>query len=184
MLNKQEFKKIMNDLALFEKNRELEIEKSRDIIRMSKLIINSLHRKDLKDAAVHVKEIKIKIKKLDRKDYDISLNNVAMQEYVEALCYYEFVVNNYIPTRADLNADTENYLLGMCDLTGELVRRAVDSAIRKDFNEVLLIKSLVAEIYGMFLEFNLRNGELRKKMDSIKYNLMKLEDLAYKVSLK
>lgn len=184
MLNKQEFNKIMNDLAQFEKNRELEIEKSRDIIRMSKLIINSLHRKDLKDAAMHVKEIKIKIKKLDRKDYDISLNNVAMQEYVEALCYYEFVVNKYIPTRSDLNVDTENYLLGICDLTGELVRRAVDSAIRKDFNEVMLIKELVAEIYGMFLEFDLRNGELRKKMDSIKYNLMKLEDLAYKISLK
>jgi len=94
------------------------------------------------------------------------------------------VTKKKIPTRKELGIDTESYLLGMCDLTGELVRKAVNSAIKRNFKEVLEIKELVSDIYSLFLEFDLRNGELRKKMDSIKYNLMKLEDLAYKVGMK
>ncbi len=184
MLNKQEFNKIMEDLARFDEEREASIIKSREVIRISKLIINSLHRNDLKDAALHVQEIKNKVKNLPKKDYDLSFVNVAFQEYVEAMFYYSFIVEKKLPTRKELNIDTENYLLGMCDLTGELVRKAVNSAINGKYDEVAAIKDLVSEIYAAFLEFNLRNGELRKKMDSIKYNLMKLENLVYEIKLK
>lgn len=184
MLNRQEFGKIRSEMAYFEKKREEEIVKSREIIRLSKLIINSLNRDDLKSAAIDAKRIKEKIRKLSKCNYDMQLNRVALQEYVEAICYYDFILKKRIPTRKELGVDTESYLLGICDLTGELVRRAVNDAIKRNFNEAVLIKNLVAEIYSAFLEFDLRNGEIRKKMDSIKYNLMKLEDLVYKITLK
>lgn len=184
MLNKEEFKKINEDLAKFEDEREDEIAKSREIIRLSKIIINSLHRNDINNADSNVKEINSKIKKLSTKNYDMSISNVAFQEYAEALCYYYIITKKKLPTRKDLGINTESYLLGLCDLTGELVRKAIDSAIKRNFDEAISIKELVAEIYSAFLQFNLRNGELRKKMDSIKYNLMKLEDLVYKIKSK
>ena len=56
-------------------------------------------------------------------------------------------------------------------------------AIKKDFNSVLKIRLLVEEIYGEFLKFDLRNGELRKKSDAIKWNLNKLEDLVLSLNL-
>ena len=184
MLNKQEFNKIKEDLAKFDEEREAGITKSREIIRISKLIINSLHRNNIKDAELHIKEIKDRIKKLPKQNTEMSFVDVALQEYAEALLYYHFIIEKKIPTRKDLDIDTENYLLGMCDLTGELVRKAVNSAINKKYDEVMAIRELVTEIYAAFLEFNLRNNELRKKMDSIKYNLMKLENLVYEIKLK
>ncbi|MBI2651437.1 hypothetical protein HYX01_03130 [Candidatus Woesearchaeota archaeon] len=96
----------------------------------------------------------------------------------------KIVVNKKIPTKVALDIDTEDYLMGLCDLTGELVRKAVNEVIIKNFDSAVEIKSLVEEIYGEFLNFNLRNGELRKKSDQIKWNLKKLEDVVFEIKMK
>ncbi|MDP7506717.1 MAG: hypothetical protein QF362_04730, partial [Candidatus Woesearchaeota archaeon] len=80
-----------------------------------------------------------------------------------------------------LGVNSEDYLLGLCDLTGELGRRAVSLATKREFKEVELIKDTVEEIYGEFLKFNLRNSQLRRKSDSIKWNLKKLEEIMYDI---
>jgi predicted translin family RNA/ssDNA-binding protein len=74
--------------------------------------------------------------------------------------------------------------LGICDLTGELTRRAVSLVTKGKGKEVLVIKNFVEDIYGEFLKFDLRNGNLRKKYDSIKWNLKKLEEIMYDLSKK
>jgi len=100
------------------------------------------------------------------------------------LCYYHFIKNKKIPTASYLKVDNESYLMGLCDLTGELVRKAVNEVIKKNFKQAMDIKNLVEEIYGEFLEFNLRNSELRKKSDQIKWNLKKLEDVIFELKMK
>ena len=69
-------------------------------------------------------------------------------------------------------------------MTGELVRKAIFEAIHKNFDKAKQIKELVNDIYGEFLKLHLRNGELRKKSDSIKWNLKKLEEVMYDVSMR
>jgi len=184
MLNNKEFEEIRKDLKKFEEEREFTIHTSRRIIQLSKQIIYSLHRNDTKSTEALTKEIKDTIKKLPGKHYDTDMHKTALQEYVEASAYYEFIINNKIPTRKELEVETEEYLLGLCDLTGELVRRTVSDVIKKDFEEVKKIKALVEEIYGEFLKFDLRNGELRKKSDSIKWNLNRLEEVEYALSMR
>src|SRR3989338_3960973 len=61
---------------------------------------------------------------------------------------------------------------------------AIYDVIHKNFNEAEKIKELVHDIYGEFLKLHLRNGELRKKSDSIKWNLKKLEEVMYDISMK
>jgi translin len=184
MLDKKEFRSIEKDLKKFEENRESVIRQSRGIIKLSKQIIYAIHRGDTKSAHSLFKDIKDKIRKLPKQDYDTGLRKVAVQEYVEAASYLIFVAERRIPTRKVLGVETEPYLLGLCDLTGELVRRAVNDVINKRLAEAREIKGLVEEIYGMFLKFDLRNGELRKKSDSIKYNLGKLEDIIYDIKVR
>ncbi len=186
MLNKKEFKSIIKELEDTEKLREEIISVSRDIISISKRVIYSVHRNNLSEAKKYVKEIELKKKQLDKinKPVDANINKVAYQEYVEALCYYGFVKDGKVPTMKSLNVETEDFLLGLCDLTGEIERKAVNSVIKKDFKMVLKIKELVEEIYGEFLKFNLRNGELRKKSDSIKWNLKKIEDVIFEAKMK
>ena len=178
MLNKKNFEEIRKELENFEKKREETITNSRDVIKLSKQIIYAVHRNDLKEASTLVKEIKLKIKKLDEsKNYDTGISNVAFQEYVEALVLYFFVKEEKVLTHKELNVTIEAYLLGLCDLTGELGRKCVHDAIKNEKKSVLKNRDLIEEIYGEFLKLDLRNGELRKKSDSIKWNLNKVEDL-------
>ncbi|MDP6647959.1 MAG: hypothetical protein QGH34_01010 [Candidatus Woesearchaeota archaeon] len=186
MLNKSEFKKIRNEMHKLDVEREKVIQTSREIISISKQIIYASQRNDLKTASSAIKKINDKIKKLRsiKVPADTNINSVAFQEYVEAISFYEFVRNKKIPTRKSLGVSADHYLSGLCDLTGELVRKAIYDVIHKKFEEAEKIKELVHDIYGEFLKLHLRNGELRKKADSIKWNLKKLEEVMYDVSVK
>ena len=166
--------------------REEVIQLSREIISASKQVIYAAQRNDLKEAEAAIKNIKNKASKLKKVNIitDTNINSVAFQEYVEAIAFYEFAKNKRIPTKASLGVSAEDYLSGLCDLTGELVRKAIYDVIHKKFDEAEKIKDLVHEIYGEFLKLHLRNGELRKKSDSIKWNLKKLEEVMYDISMK
>ncbi len=184
MLDKKEFKQIREEMRLFEEKREKTIQLSRDIIHLSKQIIYSVQRHEVAEAEKLVDDIKNKVKSLPAEHYDTDIQYVAVQEYVEAMAFLEFIKNKTIPRRKELEVSNESYLLGLCDLSGELVRMAVNHTINKRFDEALEIKNVVEELYGEFLRFNLRGGNLRKKSDSIKWNLKKLEDLALQIRMK
>ena len=83
-----------------------------------------------------------------------------------------------------INIDPEHYLLGICDLTGELVRKAINNAIKGDTKPAFEIKDFVEELYNELMLFDFRGGELRKKFDSIKYDLGKLDQLAFDITVK
>lgn len=178
------FDKIRKELERLEDKREEAIKNSREIIKLSKQIIYSVHRDNMKKAREQIDEIKKKIKKLGNEAYETNIVGVAFQEYAEAICYYEFVKNEKIPTFEELNIDVVSYLMGLCDLTGELTRKAVRDIIKKKFDEVIKIRDLIDDIHGEFLEFDLRNNELRRKSDSIKWNLKKIEDITLEINKK
>ena len=84
-----------------------------------------------------------------------------------------------VPSRDALGVTAEEYLLGLADLAGELARRAVLAATKQDTWEVTRIHDLLQALYGKFIEYDFRNGELRRKFDSIKYQLQKVEEVRY-----
>lgn len=179
MLNPADFKELMHEMKEADARREKLIQLSRDIIRESKLIIYALQRDEKSD----IKKIQGLFKQL-RKESATGIEDTAVQEYVEALCFYRYVHDTKIPSRQELGVDTENYLMGLCDLTGELVRKAVKDVIEKRYESARAITMLVEEIYGAFLQLDLRNGPLRQKSDSIKWNLQKLEHLMLDIARK
>lgn len=190
MLNKNDFRQMKNEISKFDQQREQIIKKSRDILKNSKQAIYSVHRGQLKNCERLLKKAKKDILAIDksiRKDQNlksIGAFSDAMQEFVEASCYYSFAKNKRIPTRKESGACRGDYLMGICDLTGELGRRAVACAIKKDFNAVEEIRRLVEDIYGEFLKFDFRNSALRKKSDAIKWNLKKIENIMYDIELR
>ncbi len=184
MLSKNDFQEIRKELDEFEKKREEIIQKSRKIIQLSKQVIYAAQRDELNESEKALKEMKKELKDLGNHSFDTDLHKTALQEYVEAVCYFEFVKNERIPTSKEIGVNSEYYLLGICDLTGELVRKAVNDVINKNYDDFKKIKNLVEEIYGEFLKFNFRNGELRKKSGSIKWNLKKLEDMEYELKMR
>ncbi len=190
MINRNEFRRIREELKAYDVERESLIKKARDVLKLSKQVIYSIHRGNLDETEKLVKEAKKEKEALDKiaskfkgLDYEGSYSE-AMQEYSEALTYYGFVTKKKIPSIKELNVSPEDYLMGVCDLTGELMRRAVSLTVKKRFREVEEIKKLVEDIHDEFLKFDLRNGHLRKKSDSIKYNLHKIEDIVYDTHIK
>ena len=184
MIDRKEFDAIRKSLSDSDQDREKVIRDSRDMIKLSKLIIYSIHRNELNEADRLIKRIKADYKGLNGHSLNEYIYHTAVQEYAEAICFFEFVKHKKLPTRKELNVGTESYLMGLCDLTGELMRKAVDCAINSDFESLKAIRELVTGIYGEFLKFNLGNGELRKKYDSIKWNLNKIEDVLYDVKIR
>ena len=189
MIAKKDFEKMRRELGDFDNQREILIRKSRDIVKLSKKVIYSVHRNEIKNADDFIKQLKSEVIELDKTAKKIPVLyysgpfKIAIQEFVEAACYHEFVKNKKIPSAKELKVDTEYYLLGLCDLTGELVRKAINSAINNDYDQALFIKKFVNDLYNELMLFEFRN-ELRKKFDSIKYDLKKLDELALGIKLK
>lgn len=189
MINKKDFEQIRNQLSSYDLNREKIVKKSRDIIRLSKQIIYSIHRNELKTADPLIKKIKAQLKDLEKTAKTnprllfSGSYKVAEQEAVEAIAFYSVVKDKKLPTRKELEVNPEHYLLGVIDLTGELVRKAVNSVTQGDFKTPLVIKELVHDIYHELQLFDF-TGELRKKSDGVKYDVKKLEDLALQLKLK
>ncbi|MBW3022617.1 hypothetical protein KY308_00750 [Candidatus Woesearchaeota archaeon] len=190
MIDKKDFESMKQEMEAFNAKRDTIIKDSRNVLKLSKQIINSLNRSEPKEAETLIAEIKKELQNLNKHTenhpelaYSPSYK-AAVQEYVEAIAYYDFVKNKKLPTKKELGVDVESYLMGICDLTGELVRKAINSAIKQDYKLAFEINDFVSELYSELLKFDFINGNLRKKFDSIKYNLKKLEDLALELKLK
>eukprot|EP01119_Soliformovum_irregulare_P006312 TRINITY_DN1816_c0_g1_i1.p1 TRINITY_DN1816_c0_g1~~TRINITY_DN1816_c0_g1_i1.p1 ORF type:complete len:224 (+),score=44.16 TRINITY_DN1816_c0_g1_i1:348-1019(+) len=80
--------------------------------------------------------------------------------------------------------ELEDYLLGLCSLPNELARVCVNSVIIGDFQTPLKISHFVSEISAGFRLLNLKNDNLRKKYDSIKYDVKKIEEVVYDISIR
>ncbi len=188
MINKKDLEKIKKYIDSYDKKRDKVIITSRVVIKLSKKVIYAVHRNDFKTAKTELANMQKKLKYMisaakDSKLVSAGAYKVAIQEFVEAICFYELMKNKKIPTNSELNLDPEFYLMGLIDLTGELVRKAINSAIKDDFKTSVELKNLVSELYDELMLFDFAGGELRKKFDSVKYDLKKLDDLVLNLKL-
>lgn len=181
------FSKLQKEFQTYDEEREKLIKKSRDVLKLSKQIIYAVHRDEMTNAATLVKDIEKERKELEKiathnakMSYEGSYK-IAIQEYVEAILYYEFVKSGKLP---ELKVLPEHYILGLCDLPGELTRRAVYMAGKGKIELVIKIRDEVDNIYGELLKFDFRDNEIRRKVDAVKYELRKMEDLVLDLKLR
>lgn len=181
------FSKMQEQFHAYDEEREKLIKKSRDVLKLSKLVIYAVHRDELEKAASLAAEIKKEKNALDKiaqhskKMICEGSYRVALQEYAEAILYYGFVKEGKLP---EVDVEAEPFVLGLADLPGELVRRAVFLAGKGKVKEVEKIRDEVDRIYGELLKFDFRDNEIRRKVDGVKYDLRKLEDLVLDLKMK
>jgi len=83
-----------------------------------------------------------------------------------------------------LKLDIEEYLIGLCHLCNDLSRLAVNSVTNQDFQRPIKIAEFMNSLYTGFRMLNLKNDTLRKKFDAIKYDLKKVEEVVYDLSIR
>lgn len=165
------------------------INKSGDAQHHAKRAIFAMHRGDMKEASERLKlsgdtfvalykEIKKDPRMLNEGSY-----RAGVEEYVEAILFYQFLTRGKLDKIPDLPLDIEVYLGGLCDVPGELYRYAIKSASERNFDMVKQCAQMAEEIIGALIEFNL-TSYLRNKFDQAKQAVHKLEIVVYEVSLR
>eukprot|EP01091_Cochliopodium_minus_P000055 TRINITY_DN1008_c0_g1_i2.p1 TRINITY_DN1008_c0_g1~~TRINITY_DN1008_c0_g1_i2.p1 ORF type:complete len:230 (-),score=84.45 TRINITY_DN1008_c0_g1_i2:93-782(-) len=179
-----------------DKKREIIIKESRDILKFSKKSIFSIHRNDINTSKDQLQQAKKKIEYLNNiinennnnKEENLRFGSFSgsLEEYVEAVIFHKYFTKNKIPTLKSKylqHVNSNEYIGGLIDFTGEITRLAVIKATQRDVEKVKEIKVLIEDIFSSLIQFDFRNGNLRKKYDSVKWNLNKCENLLYDLSL-
>ncbi len=188
MLNKNFTKKLKQDYEKREAERRQIISLSNIVLYDSKRAIFSLHRGDIQKAENSLREIEKILNKLEKKfTYKRILEEgsykAGAEEYAEAKFFYLFLTGKKINKIKEVNLNFDSYLGGLCDFTGELVRRAINQAAEGKPKEVEKIKSVINDVLSELVEFNMA-GYLRTKYDQAKGNLRKIEQIDYEIKIR
>ncbi|GAA5958853.1 hypothetical protein JCM21900_002256 [Sporobolomyces salmonicolor] len=79
---------------------------------------------------------------------------------------------------------TEEYLHSLISLVNELSRLAINRVTMGDYAAPVQYSRLAKELANAFGLLNLKNDSLRKRFDSIKYDVKRLEEVVYDLSLR
>ncbi|KAJ3189337.1 hypothetical protein HDU85_002966 [Gaertneriomyces sp. JEL0708] len=83
-----------------------------------------------------------------------------------------------------LDGQEPNFHIGIEDLLHGMSRLAVNCVTYGDFARPLRLSKFVGELYSGFQLLNLKNDSLRKRFDSIKYDIKKIEEVVYDISVR
>jgi predicted translin family RNA/ssDNA-binding protein len=188
MINKKFIQKLKEDYDKGEIERRQIINLADSVLHSSKRIIFSLHRGDLKKAEEGLGAVEETLRKLEK---DFGHKRVSREgsyragaeEYVEAKMFYLVMAGEKVDKIKDINLNVDSYLGGLCDLTGELVRQAINQAAAGNFEKVGKMKKVINEIMAELVEFDM-TGYLRTKYDQAKNNLRKIEQIEYEVRIR
>lgn len=182
------FSKTKNSYKKFQDSRSSAIHISQEALRFSKRTIFYLHQEkhkeakhSLKDAEKELRNLQKIWKKVPKVRYEGCVR-AALEEYVEAQTYYQFIESGKLKLGKEFDPESEEIVGGMADFTGELVRYAVTVATKGDTKKVDKIQKVVEGVVEELLNFHL-TGHLRQKFDEAKRNLHRIEDIRFKLKI-
>jgi len=162
---------------------------SNEIRVKSKKAITLLRRDNIKESQKAIKEaedlFKI-INKLTKKNKDLLNQHFykeATEEYVEALVYYNFLRTTKLKIPDFIEIKPEEIISGICDFTGELLRKAITIAEKKKLEQLNLYKRTMEDTIEQLTKVGFR-GKLRQKYDEVERNSKKIEKILYEIKLK
>lgn len=181
--------------ATFKKQGEFDISRRKIIGESSraqhaaKQAIFALHRDGLKEAKEKIAEAQKGLISLDKrfgKNFRLRMEGswkASVEEFVEAKLFLDFYEGKKITSIKEFSVEADEYLGGLSDLTGEILRKMIFWATRKEYDKVDMAGEEIANIVHELMKYNL-TGYLRTKVDQSKKSLQKSEGVRYDLSLK
>jgi predicted translin family RNA/ssDNA-binding protein len=126
-----------------------------------------------------INEITEKNKELENQ----SFYKEAVEEYIEAITFYNFVNDSKKEIPDLIKVEPEGIISGICDFTGELLRKAITIASPEKFEQLLSYEKVIEDIAEELTKIGFR-GKLRQKYDEVERNLRRIEDIIYDIKLK
>jgi translin len=124
---------------------------------------------NIKQASVKLQEL-YNLTKSHPELYHAGFVENAAQELVEAHCLYNIMKGKDLPDPDKLQTTYSSYLLGLCDLVGELRRTALDSIRSGNAKEADKCLNMMEEIYDVIIRFDYPSGliPIKKKQDMVR----------------
>eukprot|EP01063_Lacrimia_lanifica_P022326 TRINITY_DN29968_c0_g1_i1.p1 TRINITY_DN29968_c0_g1~~TRINITY_DN29968_c0_g1_i1.p1 ORF type:complete len:451 (+),score=224.42 TRINITY_DN29968_c0_g1_i1:30-1382(+) len=189
-VNEAEFAAIQNRVETFDQTRELLMQVSRGKAqKTAKHAIFALHRGDLKKARAQIDEA-TEMAVQAHEEYVVgkypSLRTGffgdCLEELAEAVIFLVWLETGAVPPPSVIPLMTlDEYLGGLIDFTGEVGRYAVKCATKRDVAEVhkcFAVTLAVTEQVTMLPT----DGRLGKKLDALRTNTRKIEQLMFELS--
>ena len=159
-----------------DKVREKALRISREIIIGCRKAIQLIHQELMRDAKTNISRSSKKLEELYNLTqghpelYHAGFVENAAQELVEASCLYNIMRGVDLPDPDKIKTTYSSYLLGLCDLVGELRRSALDKireGASKDADEYL---KMMENIYDVIIRFDYPSGliPIKKKQDMVR----------------
>lgn len=190
MINKKLFDHLREKHDDFNRSRRILIKETSDILSASKQAIFAFHRDDKLGGEKLLKEAEAGLISIDKRFVcknpsllkEGSLK-AAQEEFIEAR-FFSLVLNKKkLDLVSGVEINFESYFGGLCDLTGELVRKSVNLASSGKVREINRLRKTIEEIIKELIKFNLV-GQLRVKYDQAKNNLKKIEEICYDIKIR
>jgi translin len=159
-----------------EKIREDALKTSRDIIICCRRGIQQLHRDQMDEAENYIKQASTKLAQL----YDFTKNHPdifhagfvenAAQEFVEIHCLYNIMKGQDLPDPDTIQTTYSAYLLGLCDVVGELRRGALDFMLEGNTMKANEYLQHMDQIYDAIMSFDYPSAliPIKKKQDMVR----------------
>jgi len=187
--------------------RETLIKNCRDGQKAAKQAIYALHRKDYAKASKLIGDCETcileKLLPIVREEPPLRYSSFGdvLEEYAEAKLFYAWLLgknggDDETMTAASANGtlllphdfvkvqlDPEAYLGGLCDLTGEIGRFAVQRGTDRDHDGVHLCLEANTAILRAIQGLDKTPSKIHKKMDTLRKSVSKIERMIYEMSL-
>ncbi|KAI8378434.1 Translin [Blakeslea trispora] len=198
------FKECRDVLDDHHDRRERIIKVSRDITAQSKKMIFALHRaaqsnQKYKEADQKQQELLDLFKKLAVDIQGLNYHRYAksfsggFEEFIEGIAFYHFLLHQEVITKEQVDGyfkdeqgemwvqvKNEDYILGLADFTGELMRHAIHVVSTGKYEQALNICRLLRK---MDLDFEIVSTlympQLNKKIGALKSSIKKVEQACY-----
>ncbi|MFA5050527.1 MAG: hypothetical protein WC499_00205 [Patescibacteria group bacterium] len=158
-------------------------------LHKSKQAIFSLQRDQISEAEKSLEEVEkifIKLQGSLTKSPQLlyaGAYKAALEEYAEAKLFWQAIKLGQLKEISEIKLGFESYLGGICDLTGELVRKIVLLATEDKVEKARELKELITQVVGELIKLDL-TGYLRTKYDDAKRNLKKAEEILYDLKIR
>ena len=98
------------------------------------------------------------------------------------------LANNHVlpPTAAavSVHVPPQEYMLGIADLTGEIMRLAINSVANGDLQKPTELCAFMRVIYDAFMSFGNVGREMNQKARVLKQSLLKVENACYNLRVR
>lgn len=107
----------------------------------------------------------------------------ALEEYAECKAFESFLNHKPLSIPQSIEIGVEELIGGICDATGELVRKTLQMADTKHIKEIQRFIKITQQVTDELSKVSF-TGKLREKYDDLERNLSKLERVAYELRMK